>query len=79
MIIGLVVDYLKHSDQGSFAGVLSSTVNPITSATKDGPEFTSMAILQWSQQTMVEWHYLALRKTQHNVFVESSHGDDVCQ
>jgi hypothetical protein len=32
----------------------------------DGAELTGMAILRWSQQTRVEWHYIAPGKPQQN-------------
>ena len=40
----------------------------------NGTEFTSMAILRWSQQTGIEWHYIAPGKPQQNAFVESFNG-----
>jgi putative transposase len=33
-----------------------------------------MAILRWSQETRVEWHYIAPGKPQQNAFIESSNG-----
>ena len=30
-----------------------------------------MAVLRWSQQARVEWHYIAPGKLQQNVFIES--------
>src|SRR6516165_3488625 len=38
----------------------------------NGTEFTSMAILRWSQERRVEWHYIAPGKPQQNAFAESS-------
>ena len=40
----------------------------------NGTEFTSMAILRWSQTTAVEWHYIAPRKPTQNAFIESFNG-----
>ncbi len=40
----------------------------------NGTELTSMAILRWSQQQQVEWHYIAPGKPQQNAFVESFNG-----
>jgi putative transposase len=37
----------------------------------NGTELTSMAILRWSQQTQVEWHYIAPGKPTQNAFIES--------
>ena len=36
-----------------------------------GTELTSMAILRWSQESRIEWHYIAPGKPQQNAFVES--------
>ena len=33
-----------------------------------------MAILRWSQETRVEWHYIAPGKPQQNAFIESFNG-----
>ena len=40
----------------------------------NGTEFTSMAILSWSQTTRIEWHYIAPGKPMQNGFVESFNG-----
>lgn len=37
-------------------------------------ELTGMAILRWSQETRVEWHYIAPGKPQQNAFIESFNG-----
>jgi len=47
---------------------------PLMIVSDNGTEFTSMAILRWSQQTRVEWHYIAPGKPQQNAFVESFNG-----
>jgi putative transposase len=39
-----------------------------------GTEFTSRAILRWSQERQVEWHYIAPGKPTQNAFVESFNG-----
>jgi putative transposase len=39
-----------------------------------GTELTSMAILRWSQETGIEWHYIAPVKPQQNAFIESFNG-----
>jgi putative transposase len=36
-----------------------------------GTELTSMAILRWSKERDVEWHYIAPCKPQQNGFIES--------
>jgi putative transposase len=40
----------------------------------NGTEFTSIAILRWSQLTRIEWHYIEPGKPQQNAFVESFNG-----
>lgn len=39
-----------------------------------GTELTSSAILRWSQERQVEWHYIAPGKPMQNGFVESFNG-----
>ncbi len=40
----------------------------------NGTELTSMAILRWSQEQRVEWHYIAPGRPQQNAFIESFNG-----
>ena len=40
----------------------------------NGTELTSMAILRWSKERRVEWHYTAPGKPTQNAFVESFSG-----
>ena len=40
----------------------------------NGTEFTSNAILRWSKEHHVEWHYIAPGKPQQNAFIESFNG-----
>ena len=40
----------------------------------NGTELTSMAILCWSQERQVEWHYITPGKPQQNAFIESFNG-----
>ena len=40
----------------------------------NGTELTGMAILRWSQERRVEWHYIAPGKPQQNAFIESFNG-----
>lgn len=47
---------------------------PAACISDNGTEFTSMAILRWSQEGRVEWHYIAPGKPQQNAFVESFNG-----
>ncbi len=54
--------------------VITRRGRPLMIVSDNGTEFTSMAILRWSQQTRVEWHYIAPGKPQQNAFVESFNG-----
>ena len=47
---------------------------PETIVSDNGTEFTSMAILRWSQERQVGWHYIAPGKPMQNGFVESFNG-----
>jgi putative transposase len=47
---------------------------PTTCVSDNGTELTSMAILRWSQETRVEWHYIAPGKPTQNAFIESFNG-----
>ncbi len=40
----------------------------------NGTEFTSQAILRWSQEVGIEWHYIAPGKPMQNAFIESFNG-----
>jgi len=40
----------------------------------DGTELTSMAMLRWSQERQVEWHYIAPGKPTDNAFIEAFNG-----
>ena len=47
---------------------------PHTVVSDNGSELTSSAILRWSQERQVEWHYIAPGKPMQNGFVESFNG-----
>ena len=47
---------------------------PAMIVSDNGTEMTSCAILQWSKDSGVEWHYIAPGKPQQNAFVESFNG-----
>ena len=47
---------------------------PKTIVSDNGTEFTSMAILNWCQDTGIDWHYIAPGKPTQNGFVESFNG-----
>lgn len=44
---------------------------PATVVSDNGTELTSVAILRWSQERGVAWHYIAPGKPQQNAFAES--------
>ena len=44
---------------------------PKSCVSDNGTEFTSMAILKWSEMSGVAWHYIAPGKPQQNAFAES--------
>ena len=47
---------------------------PATIVSDNGTELTSRAVLRWSQEMRVEWHYIAPGKPQQNAFAESFFG-----
>jgi putative transposase len=54
--------------------IVAQRGKPAACVSDNGTELTSMAILRWSQETGVEWHYIAPGKPQHNAFIESFNG-----
>jgi len=54
---------------------------PNTIVSDNGTEFTSMAILKWSEEKAIQWHYIQPGKPMQNGFVESFNGSfrDECQ
>ncbi len=54
--------------------VIASRGRPMMCVSDNGTELTGMAILRWSQETRVEWHYIAPGKPQQNAFIESFNG-----
>ena len=54
--------------------VIARRGKPVNLVSDNGTEFTSLAILKWSQETTVEWHYIAPGKPTQNAFVESFNG-----
>ena len=50
---------------------IASRCRPAMCVSDNGTELTGMAILRWSQETRVEWHYIAPGKPQQNAFIES--------
>jgi putative transposase len=47
---------------------------PASIVSDNGTELTSMAILKWSQDRRIDWHYIAPGKPTQNAFVESFNG-----
>jgi putative transposase len=47
---------------------------PAMCVSDNGTELTSMAILRWSQEVQIEWHYIAPGKPTQNAFIESFNG-----
>ncbi|MDQ0438827.1 putative transposase [Kaistia dalseonensis] len=47
---------------------------PLMIVSDNGTELTSRAILQWQEDTRVEWHYIAPGKPTQNGFVKSLNG-----
>jgi putative transposase len=47
---------------------------PMTIVSDNGTELTSMAILCWSREARIEWHYIAPGKPTQNAFIESFNG-----
>lgn len=47
---------------------------PATIVSDNGTELTSRAVLDWTNRTGVEWHYIAPGKPVQNAFVESFNG-----
>lgn len=49
-------------------------VTPLMIVSDNGTELTSLAILRWTQERPVKWHYIAPGKPQQNGYVESFNG-----
>lgn len=47
---------------------------PKTIVSDNGTEMTCMAVLEWCQETNIEWHYIAPGKPMQNAFIESFNG-----
>ncbi len=54
--------------------VIARRGRPQSIVSDNGTEFTSMAILSWSQETQIAWHYIAPGKPTQNAFIESFNG-----
>jgi putative transposase len=53
------------------AAVFERRALPTMVVSDNGTELTSMAILRWSKERSVDWHYIAPGKPQQNGFIES--------
>jgi len=51
--------------------VIATRQRPAKIVSDNGTELTSMAILRWSQDCRIDWHYIAPGKPQQNAFIES--------
>jgi len=54
--------------------IIAVRSKPRTIVSDNGTELTSMAILQWTQNRAIDWHYIAPGKPTQNAFVESFNG-----
>lgn len=56
------------------AAIVSRHGKPRTIISDNGTELTSNAVLAWTAETGVEWHYIAPGKPTQNAYVESFNG-----
>ena len=54
--------------------VIAIRGRPGTIVSDNGTELTSIAMLRWSQERQIAWHYIAPGKPQQNAFIESFNG-----
>jgi putative transposase len=54
--------------------IIAQRSRPQSVVSDNGTELTSMAILEWSQETQIGWHYIAPGKPTQNAFIESFNG-----
>lgn len=54
--------------------IMQARGKPKMIVSDNGSEFTSNAILQWTNRGMVDWHYIAPGKPVQNAFIESFNG-----
>ena len=54
--------------------VIQERGKPATIVSDNGTEFTSRAILAWSNASGIDWHYIAPGKPTQNAFIESFNG-----
>jgi putative transposase len=51
--------------------IIAKRGRPAMFVSDNGTELTSMAVLRWSQELRIEWHYIAPGKPTENAFIES--------
>ena len=54
--------------------IIARRGKPRLCVSDNGTEFTSAALLKWTQDRMIDWHYIAPGKPTQNAFVESFNG-----
>jgi putative transposase len=54
--------------------LIAARGRPSTIVSDNGTELTSRAVLEWTNKTRLEWHYIAPGKPTQNAFVESFNG-----
>ena len=53
--------------------IVAQRGRPAMCVSDNGTELTGMAVLRWSQESRIEWHYIAPGKPTQNAFIESLH------
>jgi len=51
--------------------IIAKRGKPAMCVSDNGTELTGMAVLRWSQETRIAWHYIAPGKPTQNAFIES--------
>ena len=51
--------------------IIAQRGRPAMCVSDNGTELTGMAVLRWSQEVRIEWHYIAPGKPTQNAFIES--------
>jgi putative transposase len=51
--------------------IVAQRGRPAMCVSDNGTELTGMAVLRWSQELRIEWHYIAPGKPTQNAFIES--------
>ena len=74
--LGLVADTFLSGTRVSreLDAIIDRRGKPLSVVSDNGTEFTSTAILRWSEKTRVKWHYIAPGMPTQNAFIESFNG-----